>query len=288
MTQVELVSAAERPQADLAGTPFHRWTLPGGAPWTSFWRVEGGYLARFPGLADFEISLDGRQISVWRVPGIPTSATDNLYLNQAIPLALSRQGALILHACAIEIEERCVIFAGASGRGKSTLTASFATSGHRFLTDDGLHLSLQEGQLMALPSHPSIRLWADSQDALMPPDVASAEPADYTTKARFLADASLAYCPEPRRVHSLFFLGSGECDEVRIEPMRPQAALVELVRHSFLLDIDEHRMLANHFDEISRIANRGCLYHLDYPRRYDMLAELRRTIVDHIQEPAPS
>ena len=138
---------------------------------------------------------------------------------------------------------------------------------------------------MASPKHPSIRLWADSQQALMSPDAQSAEPVDYTSKARFLANADLVYCPEPQAVHSLFFLGARECDDVRIEPLRPQAALVELVRHSFLLDIDERRMLATHFDEISRVANHGGLYHLDYPRRYNMLADLRRAIIDHSQEP---
>jgi hypothetical protein len=284
MLQVELVSAAERPQDDVAEPPFHRWTLPGGALWTSFWRVESGYLVRFPGLADFEISSDGRRVHAWRAPGVPVSTADHLYLNQAIPLALSRQGALVLHAGAVELDGHCVAFLGPSGRGKSTLTASFATSGHRFLTDDGLQLTIREGRLLALPNHPSIRLWADSHQAVMPHHATSAEPVDYTSKARFLADAALRHCPAPRPVHSLFFLGARDCEQVRIEPVRPQTALVELVRHSFLLDIDERRMLAAHFDEISRIANLGGLYHLDYPRRYDMLSKVRGAIIDHAQE----
>jgi hypothetical protein len=60
-----------------------------------------------------------------------------------------------------------VAFLGESGRGKSTLAASFATEGTRFLTDDGLLLEWVGGHCMIVPSHPSIRLWEDSQEALI-------------------------------------------------------------------------------------------------------------------------
>ncbi len=281
MTQVELVSSGERPQADVAAPPFYRWTMPSGALWTSFWHVESGYLVRFPGLADFEVSADGRQVRAWGAPGIPTATVDHLYQNQAVPLALSRQGFLVLHAGAVEIHGRCVAFIGSSGRGKSTLTASFATSGHPFLTDDGLQLKMGNGRLVALPNYPSVRLWADSRQALIAPDKESAEPVHYTRKARFPADAALPYCATALPVHSLFFLGTQDCDDVRIVRLRPQAALVELLRHSFLLDIDEQRLLAAHFDEISQITNLAMHYQLDYPRRYDRLHLVREAILEH-------
>jgi hypothetical protein len=288
VSAVRLTSVRERPQLELAQPAFHRWIFPDGSLWALFHRLADGYLLRFPGLADFEISLDGQNVAMWRAPGVQESTAEHLYLNQAVPLALSRQGRLVLHASAVEIKGQCIAFAGPSGRGKSTLAASFATSGHRFLTDDGLQLAVQGGRLEAMPSHPSIRLWADSQRAIMPAGAPSAEPVEYTSKVRFLADASLGYCPDPQPVRALFFLGPGDSDHVRIEPLRPQAALVELVRHSFLLDISEQQMLASHFDEISRTANLGALYHLDYPRRYEMLAEVRHSIIEYVQEAVPS
>jgi serine kinase of HPr protein (carbohydrate metabolism regulator) len=89
-----------------------------------------------------------------------TSATvEHLYLNQVLPLALSRQGKLVLHGSAVDIGGQGVAFLGESGRGKSTLAASFATEGTRFLTDDGLLLEWVGECCMIIPSHPSIRLW---------------------------------------------------------------------------------------------------------------------------------
>jgi len=45
-----------RAQAALEGEPFHTWTFPDGTPWTEFHRLNGGYLLRFPDLADFRVS----------------------------------------------------------------------------------------------------------------------------------------------------------------------------------------------------------------------------------------
>jgi DUF1365 family protein len=70
-----------------------------------------------------------------------------------------------------------------------------------------------------------------------------------------------------------------EVADIQITRMKPAVALLELVRHSFLLDLDEQEMLALHFDEISRIANRPIHYHLDYPRRFQDLPLLRDAIL---------
>ncbi len=117
------------------------------------------------------------------------------------------------------------LFLGESGRGKSTLAASFATSYFRFLTDDGQRLkptSSDGNTYRALPSHPSIRLWADSQQALM-----------------------------------------------------------ELMKHSFLLDIEARDMLAAQFEHLSRVVNRSICFRLDYPRSFDGLPAIRDAIVAH-------
>jgi hypothetical protein len=58
-------------------------------------------------------------------------------------------------------------------------------------------------------------------------------------------------------------------------------ALIELVKHSFLLDIEAREMLASHFDQLSRLVAQRIYYRLDYPRRFDMLSEVRNAIAGH-------
>ena len=268
-----------RPLVPVGVDPFHQWVFADGTPWTGFFRRGLDYLLRFPDLADFEVSADGRAVQGFPAPGVASSTLEHLYLNQVLPLALSRQGRLVLHGSAVDLDGQGVAFLGESGRGKSTLAASFATGGTGFLTDDGLLLDWVAGHCRILPSHPSIRLWADSEAALMGEAAAKATPVGYTTKARFLAGEDIPFCDESRPLRRVFFLGEGNADSPVIEPMRPAQALIELVRHSFLLDIAARDLLARHFDDLSRLAGLPIHFRLDYPRRYQALPAVRGAIL---------
>src|SRR5262249_32769832 len=120
---------------------------------------------------DFRVSATGRSIRCWPAPGVSEATIRHLYLNQILPLALSRQGKLVFHASAVEIDDSGVAFLGASGKGKSTLAASFATSGYGFLTADALVIETSKDEKWIDPTHhpygASIRLWDDSHNALM-------------------------------------------------------------------------------------------------------------------------
>ena len=279
-----LSTERDRHQKPIGKAPFHAWTFPDGAVWTCFYRKGRDYLLRFPDLADFEVSGNGDTVRCWPVPGISEYTVEHLYLNQVLPLVLGKQGKLVFHASAIETGSGALVFMGVSGRGKSTLAASFATHGFRFLTDDGLLLEEENGRYQVQPSHPSIRLWQDSQEALVAEDAAIAPPVQHTSKARFLAGEDMAFCGEARPLQRIYFLGEGTASAVEFQPMVPSEALIELVRHSFLLDIEEQTQLAQHFDRLARLVSRPIFYRLDYPRRYEDLALVRRTIIEHAAE----
>ena len=281
---VTLQTLGARPQAPLLQAPFHQWIFPDGTVWTLFYRLDSGYLLRFPDLADFEVSRDGRTAVAWPVPGVSLGTVEHLHLNQVLPLALSRQGRLVLHASAVAFDGIGVAFTGESGRGKSTLAASFATTGARFLTDDGLQLDWLDGQCQITPSHPSVRLWEDSQAALVPQAVDLAAAVEYTTKARLLASDAMAFCDQPQPLKRVYFLGDGVAPSLIIEVVRPAEALMELVRNSVLLDIEEKELLAWHFDEMVRLAKLPIYFRLDYPRRYEDLPRLRQAIIRHALE----
>lgn len=279
-----LATGAPRDQEPVREPAFNQWNAPDGTVWTLFYRQPRSYLVRFPGLVDFEISTDGESIKAWPARGAQPATMEHLFLNQAVPLALSRQGKLVLHASAVDFGGRALAFIGASGRGKSTLATSFATNGARFITDDGLQLAWSDVQLTAIPSHPSVRLWEDSSLALFDKTMTAAAPIEYSSKTRFLAGPEIAFCDESQPLRRIYLLGPGSAAWPAIERAKPASTLMALVRNSFLLDIDEKGMLALHFDELSRIANLPIHYHLDYPRRYEELAQVRDVIAHHANE----
>ena len=296
---VDLDIAEKRPQAPLAA-PFHTWALPDGAPWTEFHREHDGYLLRFPGLADYRVSADAKRVTCHPVPGTSDAVVQHLHLNQVLPLALSKQGGLVFHASAVEVDGGAIAFVGESGKGKSTLAASFAIDGCRFLTDDGLVVEPADRGHVVLPSHPSIRLWEDSEEALIAPGTAIAPAVDYTSKARFLAGDRLRFCDERRPLRRVYFLGDGGMPGIAFRQLSGADAMIvsgivfrqlsgadamiEWVRHSFLLDVEEKPRLASHFDQVAKLANEPIHFALDYPRRYEDLARVRAAIVEHARE----
>lgn len=286
--QVEFAMGPARAQAALSLPMFQEWSFPDGAPWTRFYRDGADYLLRFADLADFHVASDGRSVRVWPAPDTSEETTRFLFANQVLPLALSRQGTLVFHASAVEIDAGAVAFMGASGRGKSTLAASFATHGRRFLTDDGMAVEPANDGPRVVPSQPSLRLWDDSRDALLDAATPLAPALDYTSKSRFLAGAGLAHCDRALPLRRVYFLGAGDSDAIVFAPIAPGEALIELLRHSFLLDIEEKQLLAAHFEELSGLAARTIYYRLDYPRYFDRLPDLRQAIVQHATESGKS
>lgn len=260
-----------------------RWHLDGHEDWLVVSRLHSGaYRLTFSGFLEYDVSVDGRSIQAIGEPEVSPETLDNLYYNQVLPLALSRQGKLVLHAACVEIGAASVAFVGKSGQGKSTLAASFARNGFRFLTDDGLQIEEEGERFVIQPSRASVRLWHDSRDAILHVNHATASPVEYTTKSRFLADHSLAFCDEPRSLRSVYMLGDGTAAVPTIAPLRPSEAMVELVRYSFLLDIEEREALSRHFAQLSRLVASVKIFRLDYPRDYACLPDVRKAVVDHV------
>jgi hypothetical protein len=276
--------AEPRAQEAVQRAPYREWVFPDGEKWTQFFRTDAGYLLRFPELADFEISGVALAVTCRPAPDVTAETCEHLYLNQVLPLVLSKQGKLVFHASAVEVGGVATAFLAESGRGKSTLAASFATGGYRFLTDDGLVVEAGDSVFLALPSHPSIRLWQDSQRALVAVTAAIAPPVQYTDKARFLAGKGIAFCREPRPLKRAYFLGDGQSAAVTVERMSAPQAMMEWVKNSFLLDPKEPSLLASHFGKVAELANRIRCYRLNYPRRFEELPRVRQAIVEHLQE----
>lgn len=266
-------------QSATESEPFHTWTGPDGSVWLNFYRDRDGFLLRFPELADFHVSLDGSKATCWLVPGSDTATQEHLFLNQVVPLMQSARGELIFHASAVECEGGAIAFFGASGRGKSTLAASFAASGNPFLTDDGLTLEKISEGYTALSSHPSVRMWDDTTSALRTDMTALATPVSYTEKARVLAGDALPHCAEPRPLVAAFFLETGDTDKISFRRLRGADALTGWMSNLFVLDIQNKDRIHQNFQNVANIAEFIPSIALDYPRRYDDLNNLRSAIL---------
>ena len=280
---IRLTTVSERVQAPVESTPFHKYVLGDGTLWTEFYRSDAGYLLRFPDLADFEVSADGTEVIAHPAQGTNSATVEHLYLNQIAPLALSRQGQPAFHASVVTLCGGAVAFLGKSGMGKSTLAASFAFAGAAFLTDDSLVIEERDGGCFALSSHPSLRLWQDSVDALIGSEVVDSTQVSYSSKARLLAGQTLTHSKDPVSVHAAFVLGEEEPEDIAIERLSGNERHMSWVMNSFLLDIEDRELLAEHFDWTHRISGKVPTFSLGYARKYSVLPQVRETVIDHVR-----
>ena len=273
-----------RQQRHLETAPFHQYTIDDDTVWTEFHRTEAGYLLRFPELADFKVSADGSEVVAYPTCETDAATIEHLYINQLIPLALSRQGQPTFHASVVCVPGGVVAFLGKTGMGKSTLAASFALDNSPFLSDDALLVEEESGGWIVRPSHPSVRLWEDSVNALIDESNPQALPVSYSNKSRLLAGKALAYSDESQRLVGAYLLESHDASGISICNLAGLARHMAWVNNSFLLDIEDPDLLKLHFDWTHRISDVVPTFALDYPRDYGILPDVRHAVREHIAE----
>jgi hypothetical protein len=263
------------------------WTLPSGVIWLSIAQSADHYLLRFPDIADFHIQLERAEITCNHDRTVPIETIQHLFLDQVLPLVLSRTGTLLMHASAVDVPTGIVAFAGVTGMGKSTLATSFAANGYPLVTDDCLRVEFNDDELFGTPGYPSSRLWGDAIDGLFEEQPRLSEVAHYTDKKRLsFHNTRLSFCDETLPVKRIFVLLPHEAGEdvegVVIARMSLREAFMALATYIFKLDVSDRDLLATDFDRLGRIAQMSLCYRLSFPHDFDRLPAVRRAILSHL------
>jgi hypothetical protein len=119
----------------------------------TFMRIErladAGYEVRAPGHGTHLVAADGTTIA----SAVPARRRllQTLFFAQALPLAAALQGLEPMHASAVEVGGRAVVFTASSGTGKSTVAAHAVALGAGFVADDVVALELDGDAVLAHP-----------------------------------------------------------------------------------------------------------------------------------------
>ncbi|MGH9503140.1 MAG: hypothetical protein ACRD20_09840 [Terriglobales bacterium] len=269
---------------------FHDRTSRGDESWLRLGDRGGDYLLRFRDESEFLISRDGGEVQCRPLPGTSESTVRHLFLDQVVPLMLSRRESLVLHASAILTPQGVIAFVGRSGRGKSTLAAAFAQAGFPLVSDDYLVLRKRAGAAagnwVAVPSYPGVRLWADASDGLFSVLPESSEIAAYTSKRRVSDPALIPFAEAPSALRALYFLGDAEAShpEPAVQRLSPREAFMKLVSCAFNLDIRDRVLLERQFEAIGQVSRELPCIQLDYARDFGMLPAVQRLVADQNHE----
>jgi hypothetical protein len=235
---------------------------------------------RFLDRADFVLAHDSERVTCAPTGTVPEQTVDFLYANQIVPLLQHRAGKLVLHGSAVACSGRAIAFVGQSGRGKSTLAAAFARAGYPFLTDDGVLVERDGAGYLMAPNSPVLRLWRDSDLAVLGRRDTPAL-AEEDEKRRIEASPHVPYHGQPLGLQAIYLLGEGDAELVAIDPMVPPSAFDALMRHAFILDIEDRARMRLQWDQIGDLAESVPCYALDFPRRFDSLPGVIEAILGH-------
>jgi hypothetical protein len=251
-----------------------------------------GYLLRYNDLADFWVDRTGCRVTCCdRIAGVSDLTIRALLLDHVLPMVLALRGKYALHAAAVVTEHGVCAFGGDSGAGKSTLAASLSLAGHSLLTDDCLILE-DRGVVVAAPAHPSMKLWDDALETLMPETKETQPVAEYTTKRRVRLAASRAeFQSERHPLARVYFLVRGDAAAARtagvlprIEYLSPRDAFVELVGYCIRLDSTDQEMLLREFQFTERLATSVPMRRLLMPDDLHSLDAVRKAIVADLEQ----
>jgi hypothetical protein len=259
-----------------------------GAPWLSTAKIDGGFLLRFPKLADFMLDSTGHQIACTNAGDLVNLVTlRHLAIDHVMPRVLNLLGIDSLHATAVAAPAGAIAFVGDTGIGKSTLSASLHLAGFESFCDDCLVLREEDNRITATPAYPGVRLWDDSFKALMSDAEPGTPVAQYTGKTRLLGDVS-GFRAQPLPLARIYLLQRSAAkgpDDVTPMPAQvsPAEAFPVLLGASFPLDLTDTAMLTRHFHLINRVAATVPIRRLTIPNDFAALPAVRTAVIADLE-----
>jgi hypothetical protein len=131
------------------------------------WQIAGRrFLLRIPDIARFLLS-DGNHIAFEAEPGADPADIPIFILGTVFGILLHQRGQIVLHASAVRVNGKAILFCGPSGAGKSTLAAALAQRGYPLVTDDICAITgFGASEPHVHPDGRQLRLWERSIEKL--------------------------------------------------------------------------------------------------------------------------
>jgi hypothetical protein len=236
--------------------------LPAPSAFGPTWQIAGKqFLMRIPDIARFLLT-EGRDVVV--APETEAGAADIpiFILGTVFGILLHQREQIVLHASAVRVNGKAVLFCGASGAGKSTLAAALAQRGYPLVTDDFCTLTAEgSGAPLVHPDGRQLKLWAQAIERL---DLAQ-------SRGERVRQSLEKFYVEPNEVFTEpLALGAVYALREARPPLKAGIERPNVVDAALLLRRNAYRPLlvrrmdqkANYFHAATAIANVAGIFHL--------------------------
>jgi hypothetical protein len=238
------------------------------------------FLLCIPGVARF-LMEDGRSIvftpeSEDSLPDIPI-----FVIGTVIGILLHQREQIVLHASAVRVSGKAVLFCGSAGAGKSTLAAALAQRGYPLVTDDVCTVSVDAGAAPQVhPDGRQLKLWSQAIERL---DLAPARGERVRAKLeKFYVTPSNVFS-DPLPLGAVYMLREAR------PPHEPGIAKPNVVDAALLLRRNAYRptlirqlnQRASYFRAAADIANAAGIYHLTRALDFGKMSKLIGWLEQH-------
>ena len=180
-------------------------------------------------------------------------------LHVVLPAFLIIEGIYdFLHAGAVEVDEKPILFIAPSMGGKSTMTDYFMKQGHTMISDDKVATFQRDGDFYAVPSYPHHRPYRNTEDI-----------------GYFVEN----FANTPKVMHAIYALESVESDkDVTIEP------LAGIEKFKSLRDAKEMNLFFHEsiqFEYLTKVVQRLSVFRVTVPWDIERLDEVYYAIIKH-------
>lgn len=246
----------------------------------------------WPDVGRFHLEM-GRDVRIEPAPEVPETTLRAHFEGPVLSMLLYQRGFLVLHASAAALfdlsdEWGAVGFLGYSGDGKSTMAAALHARGHRMVSDDIVAVPLPGAAApldsrfhlyssapaqrfpLVFPAYPQLRLWPQSVRALG--EDASVLPLLYPHQERRVRRVAQGFETAGVPLRALFVLE--ESENLTLRRFTPAQAIVQLVQHSYCLNLGDPREAAAQFGKCGALAQTLPVFGLQRPKDLSRLAEV--------------
>ena len=265
-------ATASVPQVTIRRGPVPE-NLPGRSASGPTWQIAGKqFLLRIPDIARFLLNA-GNDIVVEPESEETVADVPIFILGTVLGILLHQREQIVLHASAVRVNGKAVLFCGSSGAGKSTLAAALAQRGYPLVTDDFCTVSVNGADPRVYPEGRQLKLWAQAIDRL---DLAQSR-GERVRKAieKFYVEPAEAFT-EPLSLGAVYALREAR------PPHAPGIEKPNAVDAALLLRRSAYRPLlvrrlgqrANYFHAATTIANAAGIFYLTRPLDFAKMAEV--------------
>lgn len=239
------------------------------------------FLYTFEGIAKYLV-IEGKEIRIQRDPNASDDDVRLILYGPVFGALLFQQGLYPLHASAVEVNGKGVLFVGKSGVGKSTLAAAFYKRGYRILADDVCVTVISgKGIPMIHPGIQRLKLWNDTITKLGEDPNSFRKLRPLMEKYNFPLEQKLPEKEIP--ISHIYMISTTNLDEIQIQTMTNVEKITTLLnntyRRYFLNGIGGHD---KHFVHAAYLAKNIRMSQIIRPTRTFLLDELLKKIEEDL------